>query len=189
VLSKIELRKEARAKRITLARALPDFSQRIADLARELPIKPGVVAAGYLPKDDEADPRPLMAALEAGGHPLCLPAIVAGKQLLFRLWHGGDPTTANAYGIQEPLAGCPELIPAVVLVPLLAFDNRGHRLGYGAGYYDRALERLRAARDVLAIGIAYAAQEVKFIPHASHDHPLDMLLSEKGVRRFDRPPR
>jgi 5-formyltetrahydrofolate cyclo-ligase len=189
VTSKVELRKEARAKRLTLVRAVPDFSRRIADLAPELPIKAGAVAAGYLPKDDEADPFALMAALEAQGHPLCLPAIVADKQLVFRSWHGGDPTAANVYGIGEPLAGCPELIPDVVLVPLLAFDRRGHRLGYGAGYYDRVLEKLRAGRSVLAIGIAYSGQEIAFIPHSSHDHPLDMLLSEKGMRWFDRPPR
>jgi 5-formyltetrahydrofolate cyclo-ligase len=184
VKSKGELRKEARVRRENLARAVPDFAQRIAGFADDLPIAAVAAVAGYFPKDSEADPRAMMRVLAERGHPLCLPAVVAGGGLVFRAWCNGDPTASNAYGIEEPLADRPAVIPDVVFVPLLAFDSRGHRLGYGAGYYDRALETLSANRDLLVIGVAYAGQEIAFVPDAPHDHPLDMLVSEKGLRRF-----
>jgi 5-formyltetrahydrofolate cyclo-ligase len=188
VTSKGELRKEARVRRENLARAWPDFAQRIAGFADELPIAPGAVVAGYFPKNSEADPRALMMVLADRGHLLCLPAIVEGRSLEFRVWHDGDPTLRNAYGIEEPLASSPAVIPDVMLVPLLAFDNRGHRLGYGAGHYDRVLKSLRTSRRPLVIGVAHAEQEIAFVPDDSHDEPLDLLVCEKGLRRFDREP-
>ncbi len=183
--SKGELRKEARARRENLARAVPDFAQRIAGFADDLPIAAGAVVAGYFPKDSEADPRAMMRMLAERDHPLCLPVVVESRGLVFRAWRNGDPTARNAYGIEEPLADRPAVRPDVVFIPLLAFDSRGHRLGYGAGYYDRALETLRARRDLLVMGVAYADQEIAFVPDAPHDHPLDMLVCERGLRRFD----
>jgi len=88
---------------------------------------------------------------------------------------------AQAFNIPEPLATAPKVVPAIVLVPLLAFDATGHRLGYGGGYYDRTLRGLPAAR---AIGVAYAGQEVPLLPHMEHDHPLDAVITENGLRRF-----
>lgn len=185
VKSKPALRKEARLCRESLARSCPDFAQRIADFVDDLPIVTGAVVAGYFARDSEAGVGAMMSALAARGHPLAMPAITHGNSLVFRAWSAGDPTSRNAYGIEEPLAGSASVIPDVVFVPLLAFDSRGHRLGYGAGHFDRALESLRASgRPVLAIGVAYAGQEIDFIPDSAHDQPLDLLVCETGMRRF-----
>jgi len=184
VTSKSELRSKARIRRDELAAASPDFAQRIATFAEDLSFAAGAVVAGYFPKSHEADPRALMAALSGRGHRLCLPAVVAEKGLEFRAWCMGDATCRNVYGIEEPLADAPAVSPDVIFIPLLAFDRRGHRLGYGAGYYDRALEGLRANRNLLAVGVAYAGQEVALVPDETHDRALDMLISEAGLRRF-----
>ncbi|HUO88550.1 MAG TPA: 5-formyltetrahydrofolate cyclo-ligase [Rhizomicrobium sp.] len=182
---KTSLRNEARARRAVLTRA--DFAGRIAAVAKDLPLAPGAIVAGYYPVRDEADPRALMSALAALGHPIALPVIVAERAaLVFRRWRTGDPLAPNAYGIAEPLAGAQEVEPDAVLVPLLAFDAGGHRLGYGGGYYDRTLDRIRKAKPVLAVGIAYAGQEVALLPREAHDHALDMMLTENGLRRFAR---
>ncbi|HJW41489.1 MAG TPA: 5-formyltetrahydrofolate cyclo-ligase, partial [Rhizomicrobium sp.] len=145
---------------------------------------------------DEADPRALMAALSAKGHPLALPCVEAGRPLIFRGWKMGDAMHANAaaYGIPEPLASAATVVPSLVLVPLLAFDAGGHRLGYGGGYYDRTLSLLArgqmppanpsARAPLLAVGVAYAGQEIEALPREAHDHPLDMIVTENGVRRF-----
>jgi 5-formyltetrahydrofolate cyclo-ligase len=177
---KIQLRKQARARRSVLARGNPDHAQRSASFAAQLPS--GVVA-GYWPIRDEADPRALMRALEARGAVLALPRIECGT-LSFRRWNEGDVLIDNPHGIAEPRAEAEVLAPNLVLVPLLAFDASGHRLGYGGGYYDRVLPDLKAFR----IGVAYAGQEVPLLPHEPHDHPLDAVVTEEGVRRFTKRP-
>jgi 5-formyltetrahydrofolate cyclo-ligase len=182
-VSKSSLRNEARARRATLTR--PDFADAIARLAADLPIAPAAVIAGYHPIRDEADPRGLMSALGRRGHILSLPVIAAAKAaLIFRRWSEGEALRPNAYGIAEPLPGAPQVLPDVVLVPLLAFDKLGHRLGYGGGYYDRTLDFLRRTRPVLAVGIAYAGQEVAQLPREPHDHRLDWIVTESGARAF-----
>jgi len=179
--SKLALRNALRARRARLTRA--DYAEAIARFADDLALAPGSVVAGYFPLRDEADPRALMAALSERGHPLALPCVTAGQPLTFRAWKMGDPMHANprAFNIAEPLATAPAVAPGAVLVPMLAFDSDGHRLGYGGGYYDRTLAGLPNAR---AIGIAYAGQEVPSLPREPHDHPLDMIVTETGLRRF-----
>lgn len=158
---------------------------RIARFADNLALESNAVVAGYWPTRDEADPRVLMAALAARGATLALPRIEARNAALsFRHWSEGDPLVDNHHAIQEPLAEAPRVTPNLVLVPLLAFDARGHRLGYGGGYYDRTLSGLRAAGPVAAIGIAYARQEIAAIPYEANDQRLDMVLTELGLRRF-----
>jgi len=131
---------------------------------------------------DEADPSELMHAIAAKGHRLALPVVVeAGAALSFRLWSEGDPTTLNAFGIAEPARSSESVQPTLILVPLLAFDAAGHRLGYGGGYYDRTLEKSAA----IAIGIAYSDQEVKELPRDHHDRRLDAIVTELGFRKFD----
>jgi 5-formyltetrahydrofolate cyclo-ligase len=140
------------------------------------------IVAGYWPVRDEADPRELMKAL---GTAHALPRIDAKHTALsFREWRDGDVLVDNHHGIAEPRADAKIVTPDIVLVPLLAFDARGHRLGYGGGYYDGTLETLRSNGKVLAIGVAYAEQEVKTLPREPHDHALDMIVTERGVRRF-----
>jgi 5-formyltetrahydrofolate cyclo-ligase len=180
--SKSDLRRDARVRRAELARACPDFAQRIAAFADRLDIAAHAIVAGYWPVRDEADPRGLMKAL---GTPLALPRIDAKhKALSFREWREPDALVDNHHGIPEPRADAKIVTPDVVLVPLLAFDAHGHRLGYGGGYFDRTLEALRANRKVLAVGIAYAGQEVAALPAEPHDHALDMIVTETGIRRF-----
>ncbi len=131
---------------------------------------------------DEADPRALARALAARGCRLALPVVVRPKApLYFRAWREGDGLTVHAFGMHEPAATAPQLVPDLLLVPLLAFDARGHRLGYGGGFYDRTLASLAAK---LAVGVAFAGQETDALPDQPHDHPLDMVVTETGVRRF-----
>ena len=177
--TKAELRAAARRRRETLTRA--DYAEAIAQFADDLDLKPGAIVAGYFPFRDEADPRALMAALSAKGHPLALPSVEPDRPLTFRAWAIGDAMHLSAYGIPEPLASAPEAVPNLVLVPLLAFDAAGHRLGYGGGFYDRTLQALKG---VVAIGVAYAGQEVPALPREAHDHPLHAVITENGLRRF-----
>lgn len=185
-ITKRSLREDARARRAELARALPDFAARIAAFAGELDLPLGATVAATWPIRDEADPRALVTALAAKGHALVLPCIVARAEALqFRRWSEGDATTVNLFGIAEPLAEAEVLAPNVLLVPLLAFDAQGWRLGYGGGYYDRTLAALRADGPVTAIGVAYSGQQVAAVPHGGHDQRLDAVLTETGLRRFD----
>ncbi|KFE36914.1 5-formyltetrahydrofolate cyclo-ligase [Thioclava atlantica] len=141
----------------------------------------GRVLAGYWPIRTEPDPRP---AMEAHGGPLCLPVVVGqGRPLEFHRWSPGAPMIEGVFGAHVP-AQAEEVIPEVLIVPLLAFDTRGYRLGYGGGFYDRTLERLRARGPVTAIGFAFAAQEVGEVPTEPTDQPLDLIVTEAGVLRF-----
>jgi 5-formyltetrahydrofolate cyclo-ligase len=149
-----------------------------ARLARALAPHAGKVLAGYMPMRTEIDPLPAMA-----GHrgPVCVPVIdVAGLPLRFRAWSPGAPLVAGAFGALVPEEG-DWLVPAVLIVPLLAFDARGFRLGYGGGFYDRTLAGLRAAGAATAIGFAYAAQQVPAVPVEPTDARLDLVVTEAGV--------
>jgi 5-formyltetrahydrofolate cyclo-ligase len=135
------------------------------------------VVAGFLPIGQEIDLRPLLFRLRARGHPIVLPVTPRrGLPLTFRLWTEGDPMVTERFGTRRPTG--PEQVPDFVLVPLLAFDRSGHRLGYGAGYYDRTLASLPAH---FALGCAYAAQQVDSVPAGPHDMALDAVATEDGV--------
>lgn len=136
--------------------------------------------AGYWPLGSELDVRPLLLHLHGLGRSVALPVSgPRGQALTFRDWNPALPLAAGRYGIHEPAADRPEVVPAVLLVPMLAFDRTGHRLGYGAGYYDRTLDALRAVRPVLAVGVAFAVQEVAAVPCADHDERLDWIVTER----------
>ena len=148
-----------------------------------LPV-PSVIAA-YWPTQDECDPRPLMTALSAQGHRICLPVITDKNQPLeFRAYTIGDALVSGMYDIPAPAPTDAAIRPDVVLVPLLAFDATGQRLGYGGGYYDRSLSALRAQQKITAIGIAYAGQELPALPTHDGDQRLDAIVTEAGVRFF-----
>ena len=138
-------------------------------------------AAGYFPVHDELDPIPLMQALHENGSCTALPAIRPGPDLAFRRWPPGGPLKHGKYGLQEPGGDCAELMPDIVLVPLLAFDRNGGRLGYGGGYYDAALRRMRGAAPVTAIGIAFDEQEVPEVPQEPQDERLGLILTPSRV--------
>ncbi len=138
-------------------------------------------AAGYFPIRDELDPLPLLSALHASGLRIALPVVRPGPDLIFRQWWPGAPLERRKFGLQEPSDTCPELVPDIVLVPLLAFDRRGNRLGYGAGYYDAALHKLRRCGKVAAIGIGFDEQEFPEIPREPQDEPMDTILTPSRV--------
>lgn len=148
----------------------------------------GTVVAGYWPQGSELDVRPLMNRLAAMGADLVLPVTRgADLPLEFRRWRPGDTLEPGAHGISQPTSAAPVAVPAVLLVPLLAFDARGWRLGYGAGYYDRTLAELRGRLLMprpLAVGIAYAVQEISALPHHAGDQRLDGVATETSARRF-----
>jgi 5-formyltetrahydrofolate cyclo-ligase len=183
--SKSDLRTAALARRD----ALSDEHRNAAAEAvtkRGLPfdIKPGAVVAGYSPIRSEIDPTPLMRALAAQGARLALPAVTArGKLLIFRVWSPGDRLMLGPLGILEPSPAAAELVPDIMLVPLAAFDRSGHRIGYGAGHYDTTLAHLRKVKTAIAVGVAFAVQEIKSVPVQPHDVALDYVLTEK--RAFD----
>lgn len=145
----------------------------------------GAIIAGYAAVRGEADPFPLMATLSAQGHALCLPH-TEGERLIFRSWKPGDPLVVGRFAIPEPDAKAKERRPDLILVPLLAFDRHGYRLGYGGGYYDRYLSEHRAKRTIKAIGIAYEVQAVDELPREPTDEPLDAVVTETRVLRFER---
>ncbi len=144
---------------------------------------PGIVS-GYYPIEGEIWPLPLMAALRAKGHSLALP-VMQGKAdpLLFRAWSPGDPLIPGVWGIRQPAPDRPVVLPDIVLVPLLAFDARGYRLGYGGGYYDRTLRSLRALKPILAVGLALDELEVDAVPHLDYDERLEWVLTPSGARQ------
>jgi 5-formyltetrahydrofolate cyclo-ligase len=154
---------------------------------RGLPIeiRRGAVVAGYSPIRSELDPIPLMSNIAAQGAQLALPAIAARSQSLkFRAWSAGDRLLRGPLGILEPSPAAAEIIPDIVLVPLAAFDRAGHRIGYGAGHYDRTLAHLHKSKAFTAIGLAFAAQEVEAVPALQHDVALDYVLTEAQLFDF-----
>ncbi|HIP79747.1 MAG TPA: 5-formyltetrahydrofolate cyclo-ligase, partial [Kiloniellaceae bacterium] len=147
--------------------------------------EPGTVVSGYWPMAGEIDPRPLLRALGEAGCRLTLPALAGeGRPLEFRAWLPGDTLRPAALGTQEPVPEKPVLEPQLLLVPLLAFDGAGYRLGYGGGFYDRSLALLRGRSDILAVGLAYAAQQVAAVPHDGNDQRLDAVVTEAATLRF-----
>ncbi|OAN72655.1 5-formyltetrahydrofolate cyclo-ligase [Jannaschia sp. EhC01] len=140
----------------------------------------GRIISGYMPIRTELSPLPAMAALFAAGARLCVPVIKgAGQPLDFREWTPDAPMESGPFGARIP-AGGDWLMPDTLIVPLVAFDARLNRLGYGGGFYDRTLERLRTAAPTRAIGFAYAAQELSEVPQEPTDQPLDALITENG---------
>lgn len=182
------LRLAARARRREIALvAGADAAAAVAERFLErIVTAPGQVATGYWPIGDELDPRPLMQALHGRGATIGLPIVAGpGKCLQFRRWQPGDVLTPAVMGIPIPSAAAAPVQPDVLLVPLLAFDMAGYRLGYGGGYYDRTLAELREqGRPVCAIGLGYAGQEQEALPRAAWDQRLDWVVTEREARKF-----
>lgn len=180
------LRSQARARRaaVTPASGLEAAGQIAAHFQATFKLAKGAIVAGYWPMDNEADVRPLLETLHGQGCRLCLPAVIeASKPLVFREWAPGEPLVGGAHGTRHPQETAQSLIPQVVLAPLLAYDARGWRLGFGAGYYDRTLQNLRRSNEIIAVGVGYGCQEFPDIPHEETDQRLDAIVTEKGVIR------
>ncbi len=179
---KAALRAEALARRdaLDLDNRL-EWDAEIAARTLALPVWKGSAGpvSAYWPMRSEADPRPILETLHERGLPLCLPAIVE-KRMIFRRWAPYEPIVPGGFGTLVPAPDQPELNPAILLVPLAAFDRRGYRIGYGKGYYDRALRELGPT---ISIGIGYAAQEIGAVPDEPHDRRLDWIVTEHEAIR------
>lgn len=177
------MRREAKAARSTaFARLGAGAAQEIARHGIGFARRPApAIVSGFLSIGEEIDPTPLMQRLLGEGYCLCLP-VMEGKArpLVFRAWSPGDPLAETTWGIREPLPEAPVLDPDIVLGPLLAFDAQGYRLGYGGGFYDRTLARLRALKPIVSIGIAFDEQKVDAVPHVDYDERLDWVLTPAG---------
>ncbi len=183
-------RREASRRRRELAAALaPTIAGTAAaeQFMTHFKVPKSAVVSAYWPMGDELDPRPLIRRLHEGGNVIGLPVVVArGAPLLFRQWTPETKFVAGGFKTEVPGPGAPEVVPTVLLVPLLAFDAAGYRLGYGGGFYDRTLAQLRVISHVSAIGFAYGGQEVTAVPRADYDQPLDGIVTERSYRPIGR---
>jgi len=142
----------------------------------------GSIIAGYMAKDHEIDPAPLLVALHAKGYKLALPTAGAeNRPLQFRVYAPDDELISGSWDIPQPTANAAITEPDIMLIPLLGFDRQGHRLGRGGGHYDRTLADLRVRRKILAIGLALSMQQVPIIPTDSNDARLDKIVTEIEV--------
>lgn len=158
-------------------------------LAR-LSLPAGTAISFYWPMRNEIDPRPLVMHLHRAGHPCALPHVIAkGQPLGFRAWHPGLVMIKGSYGELIPGPEQPSVRPDILLVPFLAFDRRGYRLGYGGGYYDRTITALRETGGVVAIGVGFGDQEVSVVPSHDRDAVLDWVVTEReAIHIPPRPP-
>ena len=160
-------------------------AQAIAARAFPVAVPPGAIVSGFMPIGSEINPIPLMQRLAAEGAKLALPVVIGrGKPLEMRAWAFGEPLIEQQWNIKIPPPGAPAVDPDIMLVPLAAFDRTGHRIGYGAGYYDQTIAALRARKTVVAIGLAFSRQEVAAVPASAHDQRLDFVMTEQETIDF-----
>lgn len=185
--------KAKRKQRKKAGKVRKELHARLADEAREglretgldflERTEPGIVS-GFHPYGSEIDCTALMRRLSDEGWTTCLPVVTGpAEPLTFRVWAQDDPLEAGVWDIPVPGGEAAEVKPDVLLVPLLAYDDEGFRLGYGGGFYDRTIELARADREVVTVGVAFSGQRVRSVPHLDHDEPLDWMLTEEGPKR------
>jgi 5-formyltetrahydrofolate cyclo-ligase len=183
---KERLRTEALARRDALPAAERQAAA-AAIAARSFPIivPPGAIVSGFMPMKSEINPLPLLKQLAAAGATLALPVVAGrGKPLIMRAWEFGAPLERGVWGISQPGPDAPEADPDILIVPFAAFDRAGHRIGYGAGYYDMTINRLRGLKPVTAVGIGFATQEIPRVPATERDARLDLVLTEREILDF-----
>jgi 5-formyltetrahydrofolate cyclo-ligase len=172
--------------RVQTAAAKQAAHQMMEHFLRDVPLKEGAVIAGYWPVHGEIHVLPLLIQLQQKGYACALPQM--GKKntpLVFRSWNEKTPMRANAYDIKEPdPAKSPVVRPDVLLLPMLAFDAAGHRLGYGMGFYDATLRQLKAQGHVLAVGVAYDLQKIDKVQAESAECLMDMVVTDKKIYTF-----
>jgi 5-formyltetrahydrofolate cyclo-ligase len=183
---KARLRQEALVLRDALPAAVrAAAAESIAVRPFPLKFERGSVVSGFSPMKSEINPVPLMRKLADAGARLALPVIAGrGKPLIMRAWRFGEPLASGQWGIREPLPEAAEVAPDILIVPLAAFDRAGHRIGYGAGYFDMTINALRAKKPVTAVGIAFAIQEISSVPATERDARLDLVLTERETIDF-----
>ncbi len=183
---KAALRKAAQAARVASARAAgPQAANQLARLFTGWPQGAGVaVVSGYLAIGTELDVAPVLSVFAKHGAEVALPVVVgAARPLEFRRWQPGMELEAGPLGTRHPPAESPALEPDLLLVPMLAFDDDGYRMGWGGGFYDRTLAQLRAVKKIIAVGIGYEGQRVDKIPRDDHDAGLDWIATESALHK------
>jgi 5-formyltetrahydrofolate cyclo-ligase len=180
------LREEALARRDALPlESRIDRSWSMAGYAGDIAFEPGTIISGFLPIRSEFDARPLMVELRKKGAQLCLPAVITKTEIVFRAFERARELVDGGFGTLAPPKDAAILDPAIMLVPLAAYDARGHRIGYGAGHYDRAIAKLNAkGKRPKLIGLAFECQRVDRVPDEAHDAPLDAIITEQGLHNF-----
>lgn len=184
--AKAALRSKAHATRAGILNSLRgDAAKAVAGHFFEaVKLEPRQIVAGYWRIKDEMDCQPILVRLMDSFQPVCLPVVLGDDQPLeLRLWEQGAPLYEAGFGTLAPSELAPKVEPDLILMPLLGFDRKGTRLGYGGGYYDRTLERL--SKRPRLVGVAFDAQELDEIPREPHDVPLDMVVTESGARHFE----
>ncbi|MCY3675107.1 MAG: 5-formyltetrahydrofolate cyclo-ligase [Rhodobacteraceae bacterium] len=185
---KSDLRKAAKSKRsrIYSVKSEKDAQNLLADyLLRKVNLHQ--IIASYSPIQSEISPKGAIEGLAERGYPLCLPVVIERSQpLKFRSWRINDEMIVGDYGVSIPSGG-DWVVPEVIIVPLLAFDEKGYRLGYGGGFYDRTLEKLKREKEVMAVGFAFSGQYCADIPRDEYDYRLDTIVTEQGITEFGRP--
>ena len=183
---KHELRRAMKAKRASLSsKERGQAAQAVVPHIAGMGGRNRQLVALYHPVGSEFDTAPLAQYLRNQFQQLALPVVVAkGAALEFRLWSANDQLEVGAYNIMVPPDRGLSIVPEIIIIPLLAFDGTGARLGYGGGYYDRTLEKLRAKYALSTVGLAYDFQQVDDLFVESHDQPLDSILTPSGYRRF-----
>lgn len=183
---KSRARKAAQQRRIDAHRASPHAARSLVEnFPDELWPAIGSVVSGYRAIGTEIDPASLMETFHCEQVRLALPRVVRhGEPLAFHHWTPGDDLVKGTFGVEEPAATSDTANPSLVLMPLLAVDRKGNRLGYGAGYYDRTLSRLRESGAVTAVGLCYDAQIVKSVPVGAYDVSVDWIVTEKAAYRI-----
>jgi len=175
-------------RRRAAAEAPPSAPMQARDrFLKSIPLHAGAIVSAFWPLPDEFDTKPLMRALHEAGHPIGLPVVQKrGLPLKFRLWTPDTKLTRGNFNVEIPGDECAECVPEVLIVPLLAFDRAGYRLGYGGGFYDRTIAMLRAAGTPIACGWGYAGQEIDAVPHDDTDARLDWVVTETEAIRIAR---
>lgn len=180
------IREEALARRDALPiETRIEAALHIATFAGLIGFEPGTIISGFLPIRSEIDARPLMSELRKLGARLCLPAVISKTEIVFRQFDRQTGLVPAGFGTFAPPADAALLDPQILLVPLSAFDSRGHRIGYGAGHYDRAIAKLidKGLRPRL-IGLGFECQKVDLVPDEAHDVPLSAIITETGLHSF-----
>ena len=183
---KQRLRAQARARRAEANASLGKAAGNavMAQFEKSIVVPPRSVVAGYWPMRNEMDVVPLLQSLQKRGHRIVLPVVEGDAALTFRVWKPGAVMQPGPSGTSHPPLTAGTATPTVMLVPLLAFDAKGQRLGNGGGHYDRTVEQLRAAGSVLVVGLAFSSQRVDALPTEVHDQCLDWVITERGATKF-----
>ena len=187
-LTKQDIRDQAKRYRQSIRPDIDDAEKACALFFETCDPQKDQIIALYWPKKDEFSTQLILERLLEEGFTCCLPITSKEERpLKFAKWAKDDPLHEGAFKVQEPVINdnTQWLEPDIVVVPLIAFDRRGHRLGYGAGHYDATLEKLRAKKDIFTVGIAFAEQLVLFpLPAEEHDQPLDLVITPEKVYSF-----